>query len=74
MSTPQQATRVIVPLAQYRLVCALGHEWDGTLEVVNRGIVRSEGRRARPRIEHVYNPHRCPTCGHQCMGGKPVAA
>jgi len=65
--------RVVVPTRPMRLACALGHEWDTTMTVVDRGIQRREGRRPQRHFEHVADVDRCPTCGHRWQRGVPAS-
>jgi hypothetical protein len=57
------AAKQVTPTAQYQALCPFQHLWVVSAHVVNRGQVRSEGRRVRTLFETVVSAPLCPTCG-----------
>ncbi len=66
------APGVTVPTRAMTIRCALGHTWQGTYTVYNRGVVRQPGKRPHCDFESVYEPACCSTCGQKAAGGQPL--
>lgn len=57
--------RVIEDRGAQEAYCPLGHPWDATVQIVDKGWIAHEGRRPHRRIEHAVVPERCPECGNR---------
>ena len=52
--------------SQVDITCVLGHHWNGTMTLRERGMERAYGkRRASMTYEYIYSPPLCPVCNQK---------
>jgi len=66
------ATEIVEPDTPMRMCCPFGHEWHGTCRVERDHYeTRRQGHRPFYKYHYIYEPERCPICGHKVCSSKP---